>query len=73
MYNYNGFDLLVYVVFAMITLLGGLEPKSQDLVIPFRLGEIETLPYYYLISLTIIIELNLIQYQTKQINNLTGK
>ena len=73
MYNYNGFDLLISVVFSMITQLGGLVPKSQDLVIPFHLGKIETLLYYYLRALKIIIELNLMQYQTGQINNLTGK
>ena len=34
----NGFDLLVAVIFAMSTQLGGLGPKYQDLVISFCLG-----------------------------------
>ena len=40
MHNKNGFDLLIAVVLAMNPQLGGLEPKSQDLVIPFRLDEV---------------------------------
>ena len=39
MNNYNVFDLLVAVVLAMSPQLGVLGPKSQDLVIPFCLGE----------------------------------
>ena len=38
--NYdNAFDLLIAVVFAMGLQLVVLGTKSQDLVIPFRLGE----------------------------------
>ena len=44
MNNYNGFDHLIYVFFSVSPQLGGLGPKSQDLVIPFFLGKGETLP-----------------------------
>ena len=57
----------------MSTQLGGLGPKSQDLVIPFFLGEGETIPDFYLRALTIISKLVLMRYQTVQINNLIGK
>ena len=53
--------------------LGGLVPKAQDLVIPFRLGEGETLSDFHLRSLTIKSEPLLTRYQTGIINNLTGK
>ena len=33
MNNDNGFDLIIAVVFAISTQLGGFGPKSQDLVI----------------------------------------
>ena len=53
--------------------LGGLGPKSQDLVIPFRLGEGEPLPYFHLRALAIRSELVLMRYKTGHINNLRGK
>ena len=71
--NYNRFDLLIAFVFYMSPQLGGLELKAQDLVIPFHLGEGETLPEFHLRALTIRSELDLMQYQTGQINNLAGK
>ena len=39
MYCDNGFELLIVVVFFISPQLGGLVPKSQDLVIPFNPGE----------------------------------
>ena len=50
---------------------GGLGHKSQDLVIPFRLGEGEPLTYFHLRDPSIRSELVLIIYQTLQIKNLT--
>ena len=44
MNNDNEFYLLIDVVFSMSLQLGGLGPKSQDLLIYFFLGEVETLP-----------------------------
>ena len=44
----NGFDIIVAVVFDMITQLEVLGPKSQDLVILFWLGEGEYLPELHL-------------------------
>ena len=73
MNNDNGFDLIFAVVFAMSPQLGGLGTKYQDLVIPFFLYEGETLPKLHLRALKIISKLFLLQYQTGQINNLTGK
>ena len=50
--NYdNGFKLLISVVFAMSHQLGVLGPKSQDLMIPFCLGEGKPLPYFHLRAL----------------------
>ena len=69
----NGFEIIIAVVLSMVPQLGGLGPKAQDLVIPFRLGEVEPLPYIHLISLAIRSELVLIIYQIGQIKNLTGK
>ena len=69
----NGFELIIAVVFSMSTQLGGLGPKAEYLVMPFRLGEGEPLSDYYLRSLAIISELVLMKYQTGQINNITGK
>ena len=43
----NIFKPLIAVVFYMIPQLVGLGRKAQDLVIPFRLGEGETLPYFH--------------------------
>ena len=57
MHNNSGFDLLIAIVFDMSPQLGGLGPKSQDLVIPFSLVEGETLPYFHLRGLKIISEL----------------
>ena len=44
MNNDNGSDLLIAVFLAMSNQLGGLGPRSQDLVVSFRLGEVESLP-----------------------------
>ena len=72
--NYdNGFELTIAVVFYMRPQLGGLGPKSQDLVIPFCLGEVEYLPDFNLRYLAIRIELVFMRYQTSHIKNLTGK
>ena len=70
MNNYNGFDLIVAVLFVMSTQLGD---KAQDLLIYFRLGEGETPPQFHLIDIQIRNEIFLLQYETGQINNLTGK
>ena len=45
----NGFELLIAFILSVITKLGGIGPKAQDLVIPFKLGEGEPLPDFYLI------------------------
>ena len=45
------------VVFVMSPQLVVLEPKAQNLVIPFRLGEVEPLLDFHTRSLTIIIKL----------------
>ena len=73
MNNYNVFSLLIYVVFSMSPLLGVTEPKAQDLVIYFSLGEVETLPQLHLRVLLIRSENLLFQDETRQINNLTSK
>ena len=70
MYYKDGFELLIEVVFSMIPQLEGHGPKAQYLVIPLRLGEGETLPYFHLKGLAIISELVFIRDQTKHINNL---
>ena len=44
MNNYNGFDYLIAVVFAMSLQPVGLGPKDQGLMISFRLVEVENLP-----------------------------
>ena len=67
MNNDNGFDLLIAIVFAMITQLGVLGTKSQDLVIYFRLGEGVTILKFHLRSLQIISENFLLQYDTGKI------
>ena len=69
----NGLELLIDVVFAMSTQLGRLGTKSQELMIPFRLGEGEPLTYFHLRALTIRSELELMRYQIGKIKNLTGK
>ena len=53
--------------------LGGLGPKSQDLVVPFRLGEGEPLSDFHLRYLAIRSELVLKRDKTVQINNLIGE
>ena len=73
MNNDNGFDLLIAVEFAISTQLRGLGTKYKDIVISFRLGEVETLPQFHLRDLQIRSENFLLQYQTRKINNLTGK
>ena len=73
MYNDNLFDILISVVFVISPQIGGLGPKTQDIVILFRLCKEETLPDFYLEALTIRSELDLMQYQRGQINNLIGK
>ena len=62
MNNYNGFELLIDVVFSISPQLVGLGHKAQDLVISFRLGEGETIPQFHLRALHIISELFLLQY-----------
>ena len=69
----NVFDLLIYVLFTMITQLGGLGHKVQDLVISFRLGKVKTLPQLHLRALQTRSDFFLLQDDTVQINNLTGK
>ena len=72
--HYNdGFKPLIAVVFFMSPQLGVLGPKAQDLVIPFRLGEGEPLPYFHIRDHAIISELVFMRYQTVHINNFTGK
>ena len=53
MNNENGFDLIIAVVFVISNQIVGLGPKSQDLVINFRLGEGETIPQFHLRALQI--------------------
>ena len=57
----------------MITQLGGIGYKAQDLVISFSPGEVETLPRFHLRYFHIISEIFLFQDKTGQLNNLTGK
>ena len=73
MNNENVFYLIIAFIFYMTTQLGGLVPKSQDLVISFRLSEGETLPQLHLRALQIISEIFLLKDKTGQIKNLTGK
>ena len=54
MNNNNGFDPLIYVIFAMSPQLGVLRPKAQDIMILFRLSEVETIPKFNLRALQII-------------------
>ena len=71
-YN-NIFELLIAVFFSMSPQLILLGPKSQYLLIPFRLDEGEPLPDFHLRALAIRSEILIIRDQTGQINNLTGK
>ena len=73
MNNYNGFDLFIFFVFNMSHQLVGIGPEPQDLLIYFHLGEGKNLPQFHLSSLQIICKLFLLQDQTAQINNITGK
>ena len=43
----NGFDLLIDVVFDMVSRLRGFGIKAQDLVISFCLVEGETIPQFH--------------------------
>ena len=73
MNNENVFELLIAVFFAMSNQLGRLGPKSQDFMIYFYLGEVETPPQFHLRALQIRSEMFLLQYQTGHIKNLIGK
>ena len=73
MNNNHGFDLFIYVVFAISPQIGGLGPKYQDLVISFYRGEVENLPQFRLIYLQVRSDISLLQDESGQINNLTGK
>ena len=53
----NGYELLITVFFSVSPQLGVLGTKSQDLVIPFRLGEEEPLPDFHIKALSIRSEL----------------
>ena len=57
----------------MITQLGRLGPKAQDLVITFRFCEGKTLPQLHFRALQIRSKIFLLQDETGKINNLTGK
>ena len=69
MFNDNGFYLIIAIVFARSTQLVLLGPKDQDLVIPFRLDEGETIPYFNLRALKIRSELGSMKDKTRQTNN----
>ena len=73
MNNYNGFDLLIDVVFVISPQLVVLGPKDQGLVISFLLGEGEILTQFHLRVSQIRSELFLFKYQIEKINNLIGK
>ena len=73
MHYYNGFELIIAFVLSMIPQLGGIVTKTQDLVIPLRLGEGEHLSDFHLRALAIKSELIFMINQTGQINNLTDK
>ena len=47
----NGFEIIIAVVFEMITQLWGRGPKAQDLVMPFFIGEGEPLTDFHLRAL----------------------
>ena len=73
MNNNNLFNLLNGVGFSVSPKLVVLGPKSQDLVISFYLDEGETIPQFHIRYLHIRSEIFLLQDETGQINNLTGK
>ena len=69
----NGFELLIAFVFSMGPKLLGLGPKSQDILIPFYLGEGDSLTDFHLRALAIRSELVLKRHQTEYIYKPTGK
>ena len=69
----NVYDLLIAVVFAIIPQLGGLGPKSQDLVISLHIGEVEIVTKFYPSAVQIRSEMFLLQDETGRINNPTGE
>ena len=69
----NKFEILVAVVFSIITQLGGLGTKSQDIVIYFCLGEGGTLQQFHLRDLQIKSENVLLNDETGRIHNHKGK
>ena len=71
MNNDSGFEILIFIVLAMIPQGGLILLKSQDLMIYFCLGELETLPKFHLRAIQIKSEIFLLQDQTGQINILT--
>ena len=73
MNNDNGFDLIIAIVFAMITQQWGLGTKYKYLVVSFCLGAGKNLPQFHLRALQIRGENFLLQYETGKINILTGK
>ena len=73
MNNDNLFDLIITVVFAMSTQLGGFGTKAQDFVIFFWLGEVETLTQFHIIAIHIRSEDFLLQDKKGKINNFTGE
>ena len=73
MNNDNGFALIIAVVFSTSPQLWGLELKDQYLVISFWLGVGETFPQFHLKTIQTRNEIFLLQYETGQINILTGK
>ena len=73
MNKYNVYDLLIAVVFAIIPQLGGLGPKSQDLVISLQIGEVETIPQLNLRAIQIRSEMFLLEDDILQKNYITGK
>ena len=73
MHYENLFELIIAVVFAISTQIGGLGTKAKDFVIPFHLSEEETLSYFHLRTLAIRSELVLMRDKIGQINNLTVK
>ena len=70
---YNGSGLTIAVVFAMMTQIGLLGTKAQDLVIYFHLGEGENISQFQIRALQAQSENVLLKYETGQINNPTGK
>ena len=73
MHYKNGFELLIAVIFNMIPKIGGVGTKAQDIVVPFFLGEVLSLPDSHVIAFSIKSELILLGDKTSHINNLTGK